>query len=231
MTERNVEAAMPPATDVPTELRAPAPAPVAKASGSTPRMNASDVIRMGRIRMRPASTAASTIDRPRSRSCSANSTIRIEFLAASPISSTRPIWQKTSLASPRSHCAPRPPTTASGTPSRMMNGSTQLSYCAASTRYTRIRLSAKTKTVCEPALISSSDWPAQAKSKPGGSVSREIRSIARSASPELLPGAARAVQLRRAEQVEVADHLRRRRLVGVHHACRAAPWRRSSARA
>jgi hypothetical protein len=40
-----------------------------------------------------------------------------------------------------------------------------------------------------PDFFSSSDWPDHAKSKPGGSVSREIRSIAASASPELLPGA------------------------------------------
>ena len=62
--DRNVDASMPPATAVPTELRAPAPAPVAYASGSTPRMNANDVMRIGRSRMRAASTAASTIDRP-----------------------------------------------------------------------------------------------------------------------------------------------------------------------
>jgi hypothetical protein len=90
ITDRNVEATMPPATVVPTELRAAAPAPVAMASGSTPRMNANDVIRMGRSRMRDASTAASTIDRPRSRICSANSTIKIEFLAARPMSRTSP---------------------------------------------------------------------------------------------------------------------------------------------
>ena len=74
------------------------------------------------------------IDRPCSRSCSANSTIRIEFFAASPISITRPTWQNTSFDSPRRNCAESAPNTASGTPSRMMNGSTQLSYCAASTR-------------------------------------------------------------------------------------------------
>ena len=56
---------------------------------------------------------------------------------------TRPTWQNTSFASPRASWAPSAPTTASGTPSRMMNGSTQLSYCAASTRYTITRLSAK----------------------------------------------------------------------------------------
>jgi hypothetical protein len=62
MTDRNVEAIMPPATAVPTELRAADPAPVARASGSTPRMKANDVIRIGRRRIRPASTAASAIE-------------------------------------------------------------------------------------------------------------------------------------------------------------------------
>ena len=134
MIDRNVDAIMPPATAVPTELRAAAPAPLASASGSTPRMKANDVIRMGRSRMRADSTAASTIDNPCSRSCSANSTIRIEFFAASPTSSTRPTWQNTSLLKPRINCALSAPNTASGTPSRMMNGSTNDSYCAASTR-------------------------------------------------------------------------------------------------
>ena len=132
--DRKVEASMPPATAVPTEFRAPAPAPVAYASGSTPRMNANDVMRIGRSLMRAASTAASTMERPCPRSCSANSTIRIEFFAASPINMTRPTWQNTSFEKPRIHCAVNAPNTASGTPSRMMKGSTQLSYCAASTR-------------------------------------------------------------------------------------------------
>ncbi len=100
--DRNVDASMPPATAVPTEFRAPEPAPVATASGSTPRMNANDVIRIGRNRMRADSIAASTIDRPCARSCSANSTIKIEFFAASPISITRPTWQNTSFENPRS---------------------------------------------------------------------------------------------------------------------------------
>ena len=64
MIDRNVDASMPPATAVPTELRDAAPAPVANASGNTPRMNANDVIRIGRRRMRADSIAASTIDRP-----------------------------------------------------------------------------------------------------------------------------------------------------------------------
>ena len=101
MIERKVEATMPPATVVPMELRPAAPAPVAKARGRTPRMNARDVIRIGRRRIRADSTAASTMERPRPRSCSANSTMRIEFFAASPMSRIRPTWQKTSFVKPR----------------------------------------------------------------------------------------------------------------------------------
>ena len=46
-------------------VRAAAPAPVAIASGTTPRMNASDVITIGRKRSRPRSIAASARRRPR----------------------------------------------------------------------------------------------------------------------------------------------------------------------
>ena len=90
---RKVDTNMPPATAVPTEWRASWPAPVANTSGSTPRMKASEVIRIGRKRSLDASIAASTMVIPRSRSCSANSTIRIAFFADSPISMTRPTWQ------------------------------------------------------------------------------------------------------------------------------------------
>ena len=61
---RNVAASMPPMTPVPIECRAPAPAPVEIASGSTPRMNASDVIRIGRKRSRAASIAAADARHP-----------------------------------------------------------------------------------------------------------------------------------------------------------------------
>ena len=49
---------MPLNTDSPSDARELAPAPVAVTSGTTPRMNANDVIRMGRNRVRAASTAA-----------------------------------------------------------------------------------------------------------------------------------------------------------------------------
>src|ERR1700687_2802245 len=99
---RLVAAIMPPNTVVPTETRPAAPAPRATTSGTTPRMNASEVIRMGRSRMRAASMAASTMLIPFSRSCSANSTIKIAFLLDSPINITRPIWQYTSFCDRRS---------------------------------------------------------------------------------------------------------------------------------
>src|SRR2546422_6337379 len=45
---RKVAAIIPPMTPVPTERRAPAPAPVEKASSITPKMKASEVIRIDR---------------------------------------------------------------------------------------------------------------------------------------------------------------------------------------
>ena len=83
---------MPLNTLMPSERRAFAPAPVARTSGSTPRMKAKDVIRIGRKRIRDASTAASRIGLPRSsRPSRAISTIRMPFFADSAISSIRPI--------------------------------------------------------------------------------------------------------------------------------------------
>ena len=54
-----VEASMPPMTAVPMALRLAAPAPDAIARGTTPRMKAKEVMRMGRKRRRDDSTAAS----------------------------------------------------------------------------------------------------------------------------------------------------------------------------
>ena len=50
---------MPLNTAMPIERRAFAPAPVASTSGTTPRINANEVIRIGRKRSRAAVTAAS----------------------------------------------------------------------------------------------------------------------------------------------------------------------------
>ena len=51
---------MPATTALPMDTRAPAPGPVATASGRQPRMNANEVIRDGRSQRRDATTAATT---------------------------------------------------------------------------------------------------------------------------------------------------------------------------
>ena len=93
---------MPENTAVPSAWRSSAPAPTAHTSGTTPKMKASDVIRIGRSRSRAASTAAAKRSRPWSSSCLANSTIRIAFLAARPISTMKPTWVRMLLSCPRS---------------------------------------------------------------------------------------------------------------------------------
>ena len=85
-------ASMPPNTAVPTALRLISAAPVATTSGSRPRMKAIEVIITARNRICDPSAAASRIESPASRCSLANSTIRMPFLAASAISTTRPIW-------------------------------------------------------------------------------------------------------------------------------------------
>ena len=88
-----VAASIPPTTPVPIERRAAAPAPVDTISGITPSTKASEVMMIGRKRRRAACSAASTGDLPWRKACCANSTIRIAFFAASPMSTTRPIWK------------------------------------------------------------------------------------------------------------------------------------------
>src|SRR5215469_2467952 len=90
---RQVEAIMPLNTVMPIDLRALAPAPLAITSGATPRMNANEVIKIGRSRAIAPSTAASNSGLPSCTRCSrATSTIRIAFLAESAMSKTMPIW-------------------------------------------------------------------------------------------------------------------------------------------
>ena len=61
-TARQVEAIIPLNTVMPIDLRALAPAPLATTRGATPRMNANNVMMIGRNRARAASTAASMMD-------------------------------------------------------------------------------------------------------------------------------------------------------------------------
>ena len=90
-TASNVAVNMPLKTAVPSDRRAAELAPVASTSGNTPRMNAKDVMRIGRSRRCAASIAASRTLFPCSWLSLANSTIRIAFFAARPIRVTMPI--------------------------------------------------------------------------------------------------------------------------------------------
>ena len=83
---------MPLNTVTPIETRAAAPAPDEVSSGTTPRMNAIDVITIGRNRSWEALSADSTRLRPSRLASRATSTIRIAFFEASAIISTNPIW-------------------------------------------------------------------------------------------------------------------------------------------
>ena len=128
---------IPPNTVVPTECRPFSPAPVATTSGTTPRINASEVIKIGRNRIVAACTADSISGIPRSPQLfgkfhDQNRVLARQAQPASPV----PTWQNTSFCSPRIHCAPSAPSSAIGTASSTMNGSTKLSYCAESVRYT-----------------------------------------------------------------------------------------------
>ena len=86
-----VAANIPTITTVPRIRREVAPAPEAIHNGADPKMKANEVIRMGRKRKRAPSSAASIKSRPFSNSALANSTIKIAFFAARPISTISPI--------------------------------------------------------------------------------------------------------------------------------------------
>ena len=132
----NVAAVMPPITPVPTAARAPAPAPLENANGTTPRINANEVIKMGRNRKRAASREASRALIPSSRFSTANSTIKIAFFAARPSNVTRPIWKYTSLVMSRIHTASSAPNKPNGMASSTENGRVHFSYWAARIRNT-----------------------------------------------------------------------------------------------
>ena len=115
---------------------APDPAPVALASGSTPRPKAREVIIIGRILMRTACAAAWTMDSPFSCSSFANSTIKIAFLLTKPMVVSKPTWKYTSLFMPKAPVIPSAPITPSGTTKMTAIGIDQLSYRAAKHRNT-----------------------------------------------------------------------------------------------
>src|SRR6266576_687223 len=87
-----VEKKTPPTIAYPSGFRAAEPAPTPQATGTAPMIVATDVMRIGRRRMRPASRTAATVSKPFSLSWFVYSTSRIEFLQTSPIKRIIPIW-------------------------------------------------------------------------------------------------------------------------------------------
>ena len=112
---------------MPIAWRISAPAPVAKASGTTPITNAAEVIRIGRNRRRAASIAAAIGVLPANSSSRANSTIRIAFFAERPTSTMSPICVKMLLSPWVSHTPVIAAISAMGTMRMMESGSTRLS--------------------------------------------------------------------------------------------------------
>ena len=174
---------MPPMIPVPMEWRAFAPAPVAIASGSTPKMKASDVMRIGRSRSSPAWMVASMIDSPCFRSSTAKVTRRTAFFAPRPISTSRPIWKYTSLFKPRSQLNARAPRMPKGTAVMTEPGRVHDSNWAARTRKTMMRPKTKAAADVPPDFFSSYAMPDQEKSYPCGRTSWATSSIALIASP------------------------------------------------
>ncbi|MNT50678.1 hypothetical protein D3C72_1876080 [compost metagenome] len=125
---------MPAKTAIPMACRISAPAPLAKTSGTTPAMKASEVIRMGRNRNRHASTTASSALSPSASRLRANSTMRMAFFAARPTSTMSPIWTNTLLSPPTSQTPMIALSRHIGTIIRTARGSSQLLYCAARIR-------------------------------------------------------------------------------------------------
>ena len=93
-----VSASIPTITTVPSVRRAALPEPTAIHNGAQPKINAIEVIKSARRRSLIPSSAASIRLRPFSNSSLANSTIRMAFFAARPMSTIRPIWAYTSKA-------------------------------------------------------------------------------------------------------------------------------------
>ena len=125
---RPVAVSMPPSTVQPNVWRLWAPAPEANTKGRMPKMNASEVMMMGRKRRRTASSVACTSGIPRSTRSLANSMMRMAFFADKPIRVIMPIWAYTLFVSlGRKNSARMAPKIPTGTASSTENGIDQLS--------------------------------------------------------------------------------------------------------
>src|SRR5690554_6384720 len=132
-----------------------APIPVENTKGESPTTKAKDVIRIGRNLALAPSKAALFLQNPARRLCRANSTIRIAFLANSPISIINPIWKNTLFSEPAKYVMEYAPKTPCGIEKIPENGIKKLSYCAAKKKSTKRTTKIYINVVCAPDDISS----------------------------------------------------------------------------
>ena len=131
---------------------------------------------------------ASWRDSPRWRNRLANSTIKIEFLHASPTSTTRPIWTKIFTELPANNTPTTEQSKHSGTTRITASGSDQLSYSAARARKTHATASAKTYSVVSPARICMNISSVHSLFMESDRVLSATLSTALITSPVLMPG-------------------------------------------
>ena len=107
------------------------PSPMPSAMGSRPAMVAMVVMRMGRSRVFPACTVASTSGCPRSRRTRAKSTSSTPFDTTMPTIMMMPMKLFTLSVVPVSQSAMNTPLTPSGTENMMTSGSSSDRNCEA----------------------------------------------------------------------------------------------------
>ncbi len=224
-----VTPSMPLKTAMPSDLPHLGTGAVGDKSGTTPRMNAIEVMMIGRSRSRHASSVASRIGLPDRRITLANSTIRIAFLLARPTSTTRPIWVKMLISSLR-RVTPRSwrSRCTRGTDRITASGIDQLSNWAASTRNTITIEKAKTMhgRVAGLELEVGQLGPFEGH-RLGQLVRGELLDISSIAWPELTPGAGVAVDRGRRIHVVPGQDQRAVDLVDLGHRPQRAPSSRS----
>ena len=142
-----------------TGIRSDDPTPVRSASGIMENTRVAVVMRIGRRRVAPARTSASSRATPRSMSWRAKSTSRMAFFATSPISMIMAMSENMFRVWPVSHSPKNAPTVAMGREHSTTNGVTKDSYSAAISMYTRTIESANACVSGANAAVCCAIWP------------------------------------------------------------------------
>ena len=142
------------------------PASWLRAMTTRPKMVVAEVMRMGRIRVRPASTMASRRSRPSRRSWLIYSTSTMPLLTMIPVSITKPTRLITDRGIPQISSAAKPPVKASGMVNMTMKGDFKDWNCATITRYTSSTPRRSISAICPMASMTASFSPSKTKDTP-----------------------------------------------------------------